>query len=135
MNMIIKLGTLAAIAIILSVGGCGAGGLWGDDQFSKYTQRTDAITPDGGNAKDVNAITHMYHPWPPGIYDRQVVTDSPRMQRALDRYRKDQRPYDPLPDIGIGSSPIGQGQTPPPEPLPQRPTTQPPPGAAYGNGQ
>ena len=93
--MTVKIGTIAAMLMVLSVGGCG--GLWGDDQFSRYAQRTDAITPDGGNAKEVNAITHMYHPWPPGVYDRQIVTDSPRLQRALDRYRKQQRPYDPLP--------------------------------------
>ena len=131
--MSVKLNTIAAMLAVLSVAGCG--GLWGDDQFSRYSQRTDAITLDGGNAKEVNAVTHMYHPWPPGVYDRQVVTDSPRLQRALDRYRKDQRPYDRLPDIGIGSTPIGTGQGPPPDPLPSRPIPQPSPGAAYGNGQ
>jgi hypothetical protein len=131
--MTLKVGTIAAILTVLSVGGCG--GLWGDDQFSRYAQRTDAITPDAGNAKDVNAITHMYHPWPPGVYDRQIVTDSPRLQRALDRYRRGQRPYDTLPDIGLGSTQIGTGQPPPPEQLPTRPPTNPPPGSAYSNGQ
>jgi hypothetical protein len=132
--MSVKLGTIAAILVGLSVGGCG--GLWGDDAFSRYMQRADAITPDGGNAKDVNAATHMYHPWPPGIYDRQIVTDSQRMQRALDRYRRDVAPTDPLSKIGEGGEPIGTippapQQEQPPRPRPQEPA----PGAAYGNGQ
>jgi hypothetical protein len=93
------------------------------------------ITPDGGNAKEVNAATHMYHPWPPGVYDRQIVTDSPRLQRALDRYRKGQRPYDTLPEITDSTLPIGPGISPPPEPLPPRPQANPAPGAAYSNGQ
>jgi len=127
--MTVKLGTIAAIIVVLAVGGCG--GLWGDDQFTRYSQRADMITPDGGNAKEVNAATHMYHPWPPGIYDRQIVTDSPRMQRALDRYRKSEKPYDTLPEITDSTKPIDQGIAPRQEQLPPPPRANPAPGEAY----
>ena len=133
MKMRFKLGMITAVVGVLSVAGCG--GLWGDDQFTRYSQRADMITMDGGNAKEVNAATHMYHPWPPGIYDRQIVTDSPRLQRALDRYRRGQRPYDTLPEITDSTQPIGQGISPPAEPPVPRPQANPAPGAAYSNGQ
>jgi hypothetical protein len=125
-----RLGMIAAILTVLSIGGCG--GLWGNDQFARYSQRSDAITMSAGNAKEVNAITHTYHPWPPGVYDRQIATDSPRMQRALERYRRGLRPNDPLPDIGIGSTAIGGAERAPPEPQPTRPSLERAPGAAYG---
>jgi hypothetical protein len=41
-----------------------------------------------GDAKEVNAVTHMYTPWPPGVSDRRIVTDGAHMQRALERYRR-----------------------------------------------
>ena len=131
--MTVKLRSIATIIMVLTVGGCG--GLWGDDQFTRYSQRIDMITPDGGNAKEVNAATHMYHPWPPGIYDRQIVVDSSRLQRALDRYRKSQRPNDTLPEITDSTQPEGTGLSPPPEPIAPRPPANPAPGTAYSNGQ
>src|SRR5207244_1359274 len=82
-------------------------GLWGDDEFERYTQRTDAITMSAGDAKSVNAVTHMYDPWPPGVGDRQILADGVRMQRALERYRRGARPPDPLPAIGLEGQPIG----------------------------
>jgi hypothetical protein len=103
--MTVRFSTIAAILAALAVGGCS--GLWGNDEFERYSQRTDAITMSAGDAKEVNAVTHMYSPWPPGVGDRQIVTDSPRMQRSLERYRRGARPPDPLPDIGLGGTPVG----------------------------
>jgi hypothetical protein len=94
---------LMLMAPILS----GCSGLWGDDEFERYTQRTDAITMSAGDAKSVNAVTHMYDPWAPGVGDRQILADGVRMQRALERYRRGARPPDPLPAIDLEGRPIG----------------------------
>jgi hypothetical protein len=97
--------TLASILTALALGGCS--GLWGDDEFERYAQRTDRITLSAGDAKEVNAATHMLTPWPPGVGDRRIVADGARMQRAIERYHREARPPDPLPEIGIGGTPIG----------------------------
>ena len=67
-----RLLTLASILAGLLVGGCS--GLWGDDEIERYAQRTDRITMSAGDAKEVNAVTHMNHPWPPGVGDRRIVS-------------------------------------------------------------
>jgi hypothetical protein len=103
--MTVKFGAIASMLAALMVGACS--GLWGNDEFERYTQRTDAITMSAGDAKQVNAVTHMYDPWPPGVGDRQIVADGVRMQRALERYRRGARPPDPLPDINLEGIPIG----------------------------
>jgi hypothetical protein len=100
-----RLLTLASILGSLVAGGCS--GLWGDDEFGRYAQRTDRITLSAGDAKEVNAAAHMLTPWPPGVGDRRIPADGARMQRAMERYRREGRPPDPLPDIGIGGSPLG----------------------------
>ena len=120
--------TIAVILGSLCLGGCS--GLWGNDEFERYSQRTDAITMSAGNAKETNAITHMYHPWPPGVQDRQIAADGPRMQRALGRYRAGARPPDPLPNIGLEGTTLGGAGAAPVEPAPPR--GQPAPGAAFG---
>jgi hypothetical protein len=112
--------TIAAILRLVMFGGCfwwgNCSGLWGDDEFQRYIQRSDTITPNGGDAKEVNAIAQMIHPWPRGVGDRRIVADSQHMQRALDRYRRNARTPDPLPDVtlpdyamGVAISPDQQG--------------------------
>ena len=104
--MVLRFGFIATMLTGLMLGGCS--GLWGYDEFERYTQRTDAITMSAGDAKQVNAITHTYDPWPPGVGDRQVLADGVRMQRAIDRYRRGARPPDPLPRVDVeGLPPIG----------------------------
>jgi hypothetical protein len=100
-----RLFTLASILAALLVGGCS--GLWGDDEIERYAQRTDRITMSAGDAKEVNAVAHTLKPWPPGVGDRRIVVDGARMQRAVERYRRSARSPDPLPDIGVGGTPIG----------------------------
>lgn len=128
--MTVRSSTIIAILAALAVGGCS--GLWGNDEFERYSQRTDAITMSAGDAKEVNAVTHTYHPWPPGVYDRQIVADGPRMQRALERYRRGLRPNDPMPDIPEPGKAFGGSELSPPEPPPTRPPGERAPGAAYG---
>src|SRR6266566_4847387 len=79
---------------------------------------TDRITMSSGDAKEVNAVTHMYTPWPPGVSDRRIVTDGAHMQRALERYRRGAEAPDPMPNValdyglkfGPGLPPEQQGQ-------------------------
>src|SRR5215203_7420851 len=114
-------------ALALGFGGlllAGCTGLWGNDEFERYSQRTDAITMSAGDAKETNAVTHMYHPWPPGVYDRQILADGQRSQRALERYRRGTRPNEPLPNIGLGGTTLGELErvpAPPPEQKPAPP--------------
>ena len=103
--MTTKFAAIALMLMALMLSGCS--GLWGDDEFERYSQRTDKITMSAGDAKEVNAATHMYHPWPPGVGDRRILADGQRMQRAVERYRRGGRPADPLPEIGLGGTPIG----------------------------
>jgi hypothetical protein len=108
--MTVRFGTIASILGAFMVAGCS--GLWGDDEFERYSQRTDAITMSAGDAKEVNAATHMYSPWPPGVGDRRIVADSAHMQRALERYRRGATPPDPLPAAGLENTTMGVQLTP-----------------------
>ncbi len=107
-----RFGTIASIIRIAMLSACSCwwascSGIWGDDEFEQYVQRTDKITESAGDAKEVNAITQMYSPWPPGVGDRRIIADSAHMQRALERYRRGARPPEPLPDIGIEDTALG----------------------------
>jgi len=104
--MTVRFGTIASILGAFMVAGCS--GLWGDDEFERYSQRTDSVTMSAGDAKEVNAATHMYSPWPPGVGDRRIVADSAHMQRALERYRRGVRPPDPMPDVGLPDTAFGE---------------------------
>jgi hypothetical protein len=71
----------------ISLGGCFTG-LYGNDEYERYTQRHDAVTMSAGDAKAVNAVTHMIHPWPRYVFDRQISVNGERLARAVERYRK-----------------------------------------------
>jgi hypothetical protein len=87
-------------------------GAWDQDPFAQYIQRSDTITLGAGNARDVNAATHMIDPWPPYVGDRRVFGNGERMSGAVERYRdvsklpRAPRPIVPLYDkqIGVGGS-------------------------------
>jgi hypothetical protein len=90
---------------LVTLGSCN--GLAGNDEMDRYYQRSDTITLSAGDAKAVNAATHVINPWPPGVGDRRIVSDGRRMVGAVTRYRNGARPPDPLPPIGDGGFPIG----------------------------
>lgn len=60
---------------------------WGDI-IAPYRQRIDGMTSSSGNAKRVNAVTHMITPWPPYVRNRKMTIDGERMFEAMDRYRR-----------------------------------------------
>lgn len=77
--------TVALVAIAGSLGGC-----WGsvyENPAEQYAQRTDTITLGAGNAKEVNATTHVIDPWPRRVGDRRIAGNGERMVNAVDRYK------------------------------------------------
>jgi hypothetical protein len=80
------LAALILLAATLSLGACD--GLYGDDEFARYMQRSDKITLSAGDAKEVNAATQTIHPWPRGVGDPRISANGERMERAIDRYRR-----------------------------------------------
>ena len=57
------------------------------DIFSPYLQRFDGVQPGAGDAKEVNAATHVIDPWPPYVGNRHIPGNSERMANAVRRYR------------------------------------------------
>ena len=109
--MIGKSGTIAVILRLVMFGGCWwwweCSGLWGDDEFQRYAERNDRMTMSSGDAKEVNAMAHIPTPWPRGVGDRRIVSDSAHMQRALDWYRRSARRPDPMPDVSLPDFSMG----------------------------
>lgn len=81
--------------------------MWGDDEFQRYVQRSDRMTMSSGDSKEVNAMAHIPTPWPRGVNDRRIISDSAHMQRALDRYRRSARTPDPMPDVTLPDVSMG----------------------------
>ena len=51
-----------------------------------YFQRSDKITLGAGDAKDVNAATHVIDPWPRYVGNRRIPVNGDRLSRAVERY-------------------------------------------------
>jgi len=62
--MIGKSDTLAAIVRLVMFGGCWwwweCNGLWGNDEFQRYVQRSDRMTTSSGDAKEANIVQHIF---------------------------------------------------------------------------
>jgi len=56
------------------------------DEIERYFQRKDTVTFSAGDAKEVNARTHMLTPWPRGVYDRRIVANGARMAKSVECY-------------------------------------------------
>jgi hypothetical protein len=109
--MVGKSDTIAVILRVVVVGGCWwwweCNGLWGNDEFQRYMLRSDRMTMSSGDAKEVNAMAHIPTPWPRGVSDRRIFSDSAHMQNALDRYRRGARPPDSMPDVSPPDGAMG----------------------------
>jgi hypothetical protein len=77
------------IALAVLVGNFASSGAsaWDQDPFAMYFQRSDTVTLGAGNAKDVNAATHVIDPWPPYVGNRRIPANGERMSGAVERYR------------------------------------------------
>jgi hypothetical protein len=61
---------------------------YGNDEGARYLQRSDTITLSAGDAKEVNARTHMLVAWPPGVNDARIPMQGTRAARAMECYRQ-----------------------------------------------
>jgi hypothetical protein len=76
--------TIAVVAVAAACGGCWAGVY---ENPAEYLHRTDTITLSAGNAKDVNAATHIIDPWPRRAANRRIPSNGERMEHAIERYK------------------------------------------------
>ena len=102
------------IAFAVLVGGnfAGSGALaWDQDPFAMYFQRSDKITLGAGNAKDVNAATHIIDPWPRYVGNRRIPGNGDRLSRAVQRYRQGsyRQPAQPLSPYPADGYAVGGG--------------------------
>jgi hypothetical protein len=80
---------IVAFAVLLgSFAGSSACLAWDQDPFAMYVQRSDKITLGAGDAKDVNAATHVIDPWPRYVGDRRIPGNGDRLSRAVTRYNQ-----------------------------------------------
>ena len=97
------------IAFALLVAGSlasSAASAWDQDPFQMYFQRSDKITLWEGDAKSVNAATHVIDPWPRYVGNRRIPVNGDRLARAVERYRQGsyRQPAPPIsPYVGYGA--------------------------------
>ena len=76
------------VLIAASFAGSAAALAWDQDPFAMYFQRSDKITLWEGDAKAVNAATHVIDPWPRYVGNRRIPVNGDRLSRAVERYRQ-----------------------------------------------
>jgi hypothetical protein len=74
----------ATFAVSLACSGAWA---WDQDPAAQYFERKDTIVSGAGDARDVNAATHIIDPWPRYVGDRRIPGNGQRMTGAVERYR------------------------------------------------
>ncbi len=97
-------GLIALAALIASPGaragdllvGPRADDLW-YEFFEPYLERIEGVTTSAGNARDINAVTHMIDPWPRHVRNRRVPANGERMAGAVERYRRGRLQFAPPP--------------------------------------
>jgi len=83
-----KLTGFAALIVLMAAGAARAGGdnpFW--DELTRYAQRINTLSVVSGDAKDVNAATHIIDPWPLYARDRRIPANGQRMVGAINRYQ------------------------------------------------
>src|SRR6478752_6506941 len=88
------------------------GGCWGgiyENPAAQYVHRSDTVTLSAGNAKDVNAATHVIDPWPPNVKDRRINGNGERMVGAVQRYQRPQTGRTPGQGQGRPGAAPGEG--------------------------
>jgi hypothetical protein len=103
--MITRFCTAAAMLSAVVLAGCDhTSGLWGDDEFDRYTQRLDSVTDSAGDAKEVNRVIQTDHPWPRYAFDRRIPVDGQRMSNAVENYRSGPQREGGSPGNGVGAA-------------------------------
>ncbi len=79
------------VAFVVLVGGSlasSAAFAWDQEPLAIYFHRSDKITLGEGDAKAVNAATHIIDPWPRYVGNRRIPGNGDRLSRAVERYRQ-----------------------------------------------
>jgi hypothetical protein len=84
----------AAFAASLTCSGAWA---WDQDPAAQYLERKDTIVSGAGDARDVNAATHIIDPWPRYVGNRRIPANGERAAGALERYRTNTPAATPCP--------------------------------------
>ena len=79
---------IAASAILLASLASPSAWAWDQDPFGQYFQRKDTVTLQAGDAKAVNAATHVIDPWPRYVGNRNIPVSSDRLSPAVTRYNQ-----------------------------------------------
>ena len=66
---------------------CSEAWAWDQDPAAQYFERKDTIVSGAGDARNVNAATHIIDPWPRYVGNRQIPANGERMTGAVERYR------------------------------------------------
>src|SRR6516165_10618191 len=102
------------VAFVVLVGGSLASSAalaWDQDPFQMYFQRSDKITLWEGDAKAVNAASHVIDPWPRYVGNRRIPVNGDRLSRAVERYRQGsyRQPAPPISPYVYGAGGFGGG--------------------------
>ena len=108
---------IIAFAVLLGSAAGSSAWAWDQDPFSMYIQRKDTVTLGAGDAKAVNAATHVIDPWPRYVGNRRIPGNGDRLSRAVERYRQGSYKL-PAPliapvysgTVGVGGAGGGGGQ-------------------------
>ena len=104
---------IVAFAILLASFASPSAWAWDQDPFGQYIQRKDTVTLQAGDAKSVNAATHVIDPWPRYVGNRHIPVSGDRLSRAVNRYNQGsyRQPAPPLaPYLGISGGGGGGGE-------------------------
>jgi hypothetical protein len=112
--MSIKICTVVVLLSSIALAGCKHDGLWGYDEFDRYTQRLDTVTDSAGDAKERNRVVQTDQPWPRYSYDHSIPVDGQRMTRAVEIYRSGPTPAGVQAPTGASAQSPTQSQPPAP---------------------
>jgi hypothetical protein len=101
---------IIAFAVLVGASLAGSGALaWDEDPLAMYLQRSDKITLGAGDAKAVNAATHIIDPWPRYVGNRRIPGNGDRLSRAVERYRQGsyRQPAPPISPYPAGGYAVG----------------------------
>jgi len=99
--------TIGSLTLAMALGGCWTGIY--ENPAAQYVNRSDTVTLSAGNAKNVNAVTHVIDPWPRNVNNHRIRGNGERMVGAVQRYQRPQAARSPSPGPGQGPPPPGQG--------------------------
>jgi hypothetical protein len=85
--MTMKMRCIIGLATIAASLTCSGAWAWDQDPAAQYFERKDTIVSGAGDARDVNAATHIIDPWPRYVGNRRIPANGERMTGAVERYR------------------------------------------------